>query len=132
MTDIAWLSIPHSLPKRTIDDIDELVNYGVMEKSNNEIRFSLKLLEYYDRVDVDYIKKMVTNQMKNDNQDRIDDVVESTIMADALKTYLNSKSIHVDDNDEGVFELALTANSLKTLIDTANKLKSIFDSENKK
>lgn len=120
----AWFPLPSSLPKQAIEVINELINLNVLEKLNDEIRFTHEFMLYYDKVDVDTIKEMVNDVGKDETPDIRDDAIKSTKMNSALTKYLNDQDIHVDKKKS--FDLVLEASGLMALQNAGNELKSIF------
>ena len=119
-----WFPLPSSLPKQAIEVINELINLNVLEKLNDEIRFTHEFMLYYDKVDVDTIKEMVNDVGKDETPDIRDDAIKATKMNSALTKYLNDQDIHVDEKKS--FDLVLEASSLMALQNAGNELKSIF------
>jgi hypothetical protein len=120
----AWFPLPSSLPKQAIEVINELINLNVLEKLNDEIRFTHEFMLYYDKVDVDMIKEMVHDVGKDETPDIRDDAIKATKMNSALTKYLNDQDIHVDEKKS--FDLVLETSSLMALQNAGNELKSIF------
>ena len=118
LRDNAWFPISSSFPKQTTDAINELVDLKVIEKLNNEMRFTHEFMQYYDRVDVESIKKRINEEYEKQQPYDKEAVLSLLKMETALRAYLRDQDIHIDDNR--LRHLILNATNLMSLRDAGN------------